>query len=558
MADSINPKKVNPNYDKDATPGIKIDPGPYIGIVKNNVDPTRLGRLEVWIAELQGEETGPYITVSYASPFFGSTVGKPGVDDPTTFGTEAQTYGFWAVPPDLENQVLVTFVNGDISRGFWFACIQNTESTHMTPGIARPSGTTQLTLDPTFGINRDVPADNIFLPGSEVNLESVGRNTAKNYLELDRVLHTYQSNIVIQQGLESDPDRGTITSSSTRESPSRVFGFSTPGRGFPDLTDKYPDRESLDEALKLGNQGEKIFDWQPTERKGGHTFVMDDGDLYGDSQLVRLRSAGGHQILFNDTNEVLYIINNKGTAWLEFTPKGSINIYSGDSLNLRSEMDLNFHADGNVNINAGSTIKMYAGASIESQTSLQLITAKDLYNINAGVVGLRSGGSLDIRALNASIETAGLFNIKTQDTMITSSRWVNVRSQGNVTFNSQSEFIISSNTNASSGVTSGWKVGSGELWLKGGDQVYINTAGKVPENPKIPPTPVEPLVNPPMELYQQENVRFNPDIKRWELDPQSGLASIAPLTPTHEPWTRQTGKKKLSSGLAEPNKDQEE
>lgn len=533
MSDSINPKKVNDSYNKDATPGIKIDPGPYIGIVKNNVDPTRLGRLDVYISELQAEDTGPYITVSYASPFFGSTVGRPGVDDPTTFGTESQTYGFWAVPPDLENHVLVTFVNGDISRGYWFACIQNTESTHMVPGIARPTGTTQITLDSTFGVNRDIPSDDVFLPASEVNLENKDWNSKQNYLIRDRVLHTYQANIVIGQGLETDPLRGTVTSGSTRESPSRVFGISTPGRGSPDLTDKYPDRESIDDALKQGNQGEKIKDWQPTERRGGHTFVMDDGDLYGDSQLVRLRSAGGHQILLNDTDEILYIINNKGTAWLEFTSKGSINIYSGDSVNVRSEMDLNFHADGNVNINAGSSIRMYAGTSIESQTALQLITAKDLYNINAGVVGVRSGGSIDIRSLNASWQTAGLMNLKNGSMTVTSA----------------------GKTTISSGATSGWKVANGELWFKGGDQVYINTAGKVVADAT---TPVDPEINPPMELYQQNNVRFDPDTKRWVIDSQSGLASVAPYTPTHEPWARETGKKKLNSGLVEPSKGQED
>jgi hypothetical protein len=551
MADSINPKKVNSSYDKDATPGIKIDPGPYIGIVKNNVDPTRQGRLDVFIGELCAEETGPYITVSYASPFFGSTIGRPGVDQPETFGTESQTYGFWAVPPDLENHVLITFVNGDISRGYWFACVQNTDSTHMVPGIARPILPTAYTVDSSFGVDRDIPSADVFLPASEVNLESTKRSAQQDYLLLNRVIHTYQSNIVIQQGLETDPDRGTITSASTRESPSRVFGISTPGRGFPDLTDKYPDKESLDEALKLGNQGEKISDWRPTERRGGHTFVMDDGDLYGDSQLVRLRSAGGHQILLNDTNEVLYIINNKGTAWLEFTPKGSINIYSGDSLNIRSEMDLNFHADGNVNINAGSSLRMYAGASIESQTALQLITAKDLYNINAGVVGVRSGGSLDIRALNASLETAGLTNIKNGDLSITTANLVNVKT-GSLTITS------SAKTTISSGATSGWKVANGELWFKGGDQVYINTAGKVVPDATAIKTIVEPQINPPLELYQQNNVRFDPDTKRWVIDSQSGLSSVAPFTPTHEPWTRETGKKKLNSGLVEPAKGQEE
>lgn len=551
MADSINPKKVSKTYDKDQTPGIKIDPGPHIGIVKNNVDPTRQGRLDVWIPEISGDEAGPYTTVSYASPFFGSTIGRPGVDDPYTFGTEQQTYGFWAVPPDLENQVLVVFVNGDISRGFWFACIPNTQTNHMIPGIARPSGTTLTNLDSSFGTNRDIPADDVYLPASEVNLENQDRDTAKNYLSLDRVLHVYQANVVVQQGLETDPVRGTVTSASTRESPSRVFGISTPGRGYPDLTDKYPDRDSIDEILKQGNQGEKIADWQPTERRGGHTFVMDDGDLYGDSQLLRLRSAGGHQILMNDTDEILYIINNKGTAWLEFTPKGSINIYSGDSLSIRSEMDLNFHADGNVNINAGSTLRMYAGASIESQTSLQLITAKDLYNINAGVVGVRSGGSLDIRALNASLETAGLTNIKNGDLSITTGSLFNIKT-GSLTITS------SAKTTISSGATSGWKVANGELWFKGGDQVYINTSGKVVPDATAITTIVEPNINPPMELYQQRNVRFDPDTKRWVIDSQSGLSSVAPYTPTHEPWSRETGKKKLSSGLVEPVKGQED
>jgi len=533
MSDSIKPNKVAGAYDRDQTPGIKVDPGPHIGIVKNNVDPTRQGRLEVWIPAISGEESGPYLTVSYASPFFGSTIGKPGVEEPNTFGTEQQTYGFWAVPPDLDNQVLIVFVNGDVSKGFWFACIPNTPSNHMIPGIARPSGTTLVNLDTSFGINRDIPADDVYLPASEVNLESEERDKAQNYLQFDRVMHTYQANIVVQQGLETDPIRGTVTSSSTRESPSRVFGISTPGRGSPDLTDKYPDRDALDDALKQGNQGEKIVDWQPTERRGGHTFVMDDGDLYGDSQLLRLRSAGGHQILMNDTDEILYIINNKGTAWLEFTPKGSINIYSGDSLNIRSEMDLNFHADGNVNINAGSTLRMYAGASIESQTSLQLITAKDLYNINAGVVGVRSGGSVDIRALNASLETAGLFNVKNGSLTVTTS----------------------GKTTISSGATSGWKVANGELWFKGGDQVYINTSGKVVPDAT---TPVSPEVNPPMELYQQDNVRFDPATKRWFIDTQSGLSSVAPFTPTHEPWSRESGKKKLSSGLTEPARSQED
>ena len=535
MSDKISPKRVAKQYDRDQTPGIKVDSGPHIGVVKNNVDPTRQGRLQVWISDLGGDENEPssWFTVSYASPFFGSTAGRPGVDRPDQFGTEQQTYGFWAVPPDLNNQVLITFVMGDASRGFWFACIQNTSSTHMIPGIARPTGTTKINLDSDFGTDRDIPSDNVYLPASEVNLESQDRDAAKNYVELNRVLHTWQANVVIQQGLETDPVRGTVTSDSQRESPSRVFGFSTPGQTNPDFSDR--SRQEIDELLKQGSQGTKIQDWAPVERRGGHTFVMDDGDIYGDNKLVRLRTSAGHQILMHDTENIIYISNSTGTAWVELTPLGSINVYSGDSINIRSEMDLNLHADGNVNINAGSTIRMYAGASIESQTALQLITAKDLYNINAGVVGIRSGGSIDVRALNSSWTTAGLTNLKNGSMTITSA----------------------GKTTISSGATSGWKVatGAGELWFKGGDQIYFNTSGKVVADAT---TPVDPNINPPMDVYQQPNVRFDVATKRWVVDGNSGLASIAPFTPTHEPWARKTGAKKLNSsnGLTEPPREQ--
>ena len=531
MSDKINPKRVAKAYDTYQTPGVRIDAGPYIGFVKNNVDSTRQGRLKVWIPDLSGDENeeSTWIVVGYASPFFGSTPGKPGVDGPAQFGTEKQTYGFWAVPPDLENQVLVTFVMGDISRGYWFACIQNTPSTHMIPGIARPTGSTAINLDADFGTDRDIPADNVYLPASEVNLESQDRDTAKNYIELPRVLHTWQANIVVQQGLETDPVRGTITSDSQRESPSRVFGISTPGQTNPDFSDRT--RQEIDALLNQGSEGTKIRDWNPSERRGGHTFVMDDGDVYGDNKIVRLRTSAGHQILMHDTENIVYISNSTGTAWVELTPLGSINVYSGDSVNIRSEMDLNLHADGNVNINAGSTIRMYAGVSIESQTALQLITAKDLYNINAGVVGIRSGGSIDVRALNSSWTTAGLTNLKNGSMTVTSA----------------------GKTTISSGADSGWKT-TNELWLKG-SQIYMNTSGKVVPDAN---TPVDPNINPPMDVYQQPNVRFDVATKRWIVDRHSGLASIAPFTPTHEPWARKTGSKKLNSsnGLTEPPREQ--
>jgi len=216
MANSTNRKRINPLYDRVSTSGIVVDSGPYIGIVKNNVDPARLGRLEVYIPDLSGQFEGSDvgITVTYASPFGGSTRGTLSPDQ--FFSYEQQTYGFWAVPPDIDNQVLVTFVAGDISRGYWFACVPNADSRHMLPGISRLKN--DKTIFKGSGLEgRGLKDGDVYLPTSEVNLNSEDKQQNANMLNLDRIAHQVQAEVVLQQGLETDPVRGTITSSSQRE-----------------------------------------------------------------------------------------------------------------------------------------------------------------------------------------------------------------------------------------------------------------------------------------------------------------------------------------------------
>lgn len=503
---------------RESTPGTRVDSGPFLGIVKNNVDPARLGRVQVFIPDLGGNELEPsnWYTISYASPFAGSTIGDPGNSDSGTFGTEQQTYGFWAVPPDLNVYVLVTFIMGDPTRGFFFACIPNTPVQGMTPAISRAINNTNVIIPDGFEGRVD---DNSYLPVTELNTSTSGTSyseTASDFLTKPRLIHPYQANIVINQGLDMDPIRGTVTSSSQRDAPSRVFGFSTPGRTAPDEIEKFPD---LKTRIADGSLSIIEFENYWKGRKGGHSFVMDDGDIFGDSNLVRLRTAGGHQILMHDTENLMYIVNNKGTAWIELTEEGSINVFSGDSLNIRASMDMNFHADGNVNINAGDTINMYAGSTIRSQTKIQLTTADTLYNLNAGKVGIRSGGSLDMRALNGSWENAGLLALKS----------------GKGTWETSGELSLYSSTG-------GWKT-TDELKLVG-SQIYFNTAGKTPT---APAEPTQPEINPSFEMYNQINARYDYESEYW-YQAKKDFASIAPFTPTHEPWDRKTGTLKRNDG----------
>jgi hypothetical protein len=471
--------------------GVNLDAGPYIGIIKNNADPARQGRLAVFLPDVGGDEQDPtnWYVIRYASPFFGSTLGLPGSPDNDSFAISQQTYGFWAVPPDLNNQVLVTFVMGDASRGFWFGCIPNTQSTHMLPGLARPDGNayvgnTKTRPDRAFGEER-ITSDS-YLPVSElVTDKNPVFDNIPTFYNLPSVVHVWQANIVIEQGLDKDPVRGTITSSSQRETPSQVVGLSSPGRTSPDPAVDFPNLKE-----RLANQTLPLLELQGyPNRKGGHSLVMDDGDLFGQSQLLRLRSSAGHQILMHDTEDLIYISNSRGTAWVELTPDGSVNIFSASNVSVRAQQDINFHADNNINLHSGNTIKMFAEKYFLNQTESYQLTATKNIALNAGNVGIKSGTSLLMQS-----------------------------------------------------VTGGWQTAA-DLVLKG-RKIFLNTG-----------TPAAPLTNQSLEFYQQANVSYDNAVKLWKTS-TTPFESLSPFSPTHEPWTRQTGQLKKNNGKIVPSMPQ--
>ena len=80
---------------------------------------------------------------------------------------------------------------------------------------------------------------------------------------------------------------------------------------------------------------------------------MDDGAVDGSSQLTRLRTASGHQLLMHDTEGVVYIANGSGNAYIEMDRNGRIDLYSGvGGINMRTDGDFNLHSNSNVNIHA--------------------------------------------------------------------------------------------------------------------------------------------------------------------------------------------------------------
>ena len=399
--------------------GITVDPGPYEAVIIGHVKGPRSGQLKVYIPDWGGEKTDPdnQAVVSYASPFYGATYGTDsnvGSDsNPDAQLTSGQSYGMWMVPPDVGNKVLCTFAAGDKNRGYWFACIYDSLSHHMVPAMGRNVGgdfSTQKTLGP-------IPDDELTAalstssnaPVVEAFSGDPNSQTPDGITSTPRFVHEYQMRVLVNQGLDQDKIRGAISSSSLREAPSKVFGISTPGS-----------------SLTGGSQGvDPTVDSADlvVARKGGHTFVMDDGAADGTDQLIRLRTTGGHQILMNDTAHVLYIASSTGDQWLEFSPNGSINVYAKNGLNFRTEGVLNLQGDKAVLINSGGAVQINGdkAVSIESTGSVGVtgitgVSVKSDTTLSLSAVGkasLTADGMVSISSIASTSIFGGILKLNT-------------------------------------------------------------------------------------------------------------------------------------------------
>jgi hypothetical protein len=269
------------------------------------------------------------------------------------------------VPPDIGTLVMVIFVNGNASQGFWIGCVQDDYMNFMVPGLAATE-------------------NHIGPDGKKKVVGEYNKKTNKlehtDQTQVLKPIHPLQK-VLETQGLDADDIRGITSSSARREVPSTVFGISTPGP-----IDTNPGAPA-GPVGKAESRIESAF----VSRLGGATFVMDDGDAaflrktpaskgppeYASvenretggqpdiphNELVRIRTRTGHQILLHNSEDLIYIGNASGTTWIELTSLGKIDIYAKDSISIHTMADLNIKADKNVNIEAGQNINMKAGAN---------------------------------------------------------------------------------------------------------------------------------------------------------------------------------------------------
>ena len=348
--------------------------GPYEAIVVNHLDTTYMGTLEVELLKYtttgnNPERTGQTYTVRYLSPFYGVT---PQRDQQQNDGYDftQKSYGFWMVPPDVGTKVIVLFLEDNAAHGYWIGCVQDQFMNFMIPD-GRAS--TKTTTEATPSVLR-----NLKLPVGEYN-KRVETGEGKDPTKFKKPYNKDFTQVLENQGLFKDEIRGTTTSSARRDIPSMVFGFSSPGP-----LDKRPGAPKY----AYGNQKSKAEQFY--NRLGGSSLVFDDGDdkfirrvhaengppeyanveandVQGDqtiphNELVRLRTRTGHQILLHNSEDLIYIANSRGTAWVELTSDGKIDIHADDSISLMTGADLNITAERDINMEAGRNINMKATA----------------------------------------------------------------------------------------------------------------------------------------------------------------------------------------------------
>jgi len=373
------------------------NPGPFKAVVINNIDLDYMNRLRVQILHegFTGEVTlGETVNCEFMSPYWSNT-GARFNGSTNTYDDAQKAWGMWVPTPEIGSKVIVLYLEGNSGNAVWIGSIPDREKNFMVPGIAATNFNTQ--------------EEGKRLPVVEPN-QDARDSDGTPVTKLPKAVHPL-AKVFDTQGLLEDDIRGVTTSSARRETPSKVFGVSTPGP-----IDRDAPKKSIGTTDTQANA--------PVSKLGGSTFVMDDGDpkyirstLPGEgppayvtdggnvkiphNELVRIRTRTGHQILLHNSEDLIYIGNAKGTTWIELTSNGKIDIFADDSISIHTKNDLNILADRDINLEAkrNVNIKSGFGTHIESVGNTDIISGTDTKITSAKTSHISSGAE--------HIETAG-------------------------------------------------------------------------------------------------------------------------------------------------------
>lgn len=388
---------IDPTNTQSPGSGRQQYPYTYIGVVKRKDDPDRMGRIAVYIKEIHGKPGSDHALIwcDYATPFGGGTPTQD-IKPSNNYASSQDSYGMWFPVPDLENEVLVNFINGDLNRGVWFACLYKQKMNAMVPD----SPTTITDKGVSVGGNpvRDV--------ATTTNVETSAK---PENAPLARAL--------TRQGLIKDDIRGRSTSSATRQNVSTAYGIRTPrGAGiiFDDGFKTDPNAAS-DETSKVYNPavGEAGGNKSNKAKENQIDTVNTPGLADRTSELVRIKTRSGAQILLHETEGIVYLINRDGTSWVEMSRSGKFDVYAQDTVSIHSYGSINLVAQEDVNIEAGRNVNVKARGTgtvnkdrgqgnfyVQSSGSMHFTTGEDLKLLVGKNYDILASNSINVRSDN--------------------------------------------------------------------------------------------------------------------------------------------------------------
>lgn len=152
---------------------------------------------------------------------------------------------------------------------------------------------------------------------------------------------------------------------------------------------------------------------------GLHAISMDDR---AENCRLRIRTTSGHQIIFDDTNERIYLSSSKGKNWVEMDACGNIDIHSDTRISIHAAKDINLTAGDSVRITANNfhvrtmnETRLFSGGDthLHSNANFRMHSAASTF--------LQTGATLAVKvATQANIEATNIDMLSSSDFKITS------------------------------------------------------------------------------------------------------------------------------------------
>ena len=356
-------------------------------IVKDNRDPKKMGRLKVWVQgspSAEDNKTG-WITCDYATPFAGRTTGSPNAKH---YQDYPKSYGFWAVPPDINTRVFVFFVNGRMDQAYWFCSTFDHLMNNNVPG--------PLTKVPEQALT------NAPLPVTEYDRNTQHTSVTGEYPNVPLI------DSLQRQMLLYDDENGTPNRSGRRQTPNALYGLSTPRGNHIVLDDGFVESE-----LQAPTWDDDLEGYQNTEY-GNPNSDTQSGSRKNEGIVLRTRS--GAQLHISESTGSILLINRDGTGRVTMDKDGNISILGNRDVSIRAKRDINFLAERDMNIDVLNNLNVRVGANYKTEVT----GTNELLNVGAvrwdlkSTLETKAQGSVSLKATSISSESSSSLSLKAQ------------------------------------------------------------------------------------------------------------------------------------------------